>query len=223
MIAGVTVNISRYPHRGQRMRTAGCPIRVGLFIVALSIACSSRDSSKQRTGSSTPDFLARRQAIEAAIETLVKRTNADMNWERAIRHSSSTTTPVIYTADLEALWVVDRPILFSGNLQDAATEDERDYRIRVNGMSISSPQLHLELLCPRDMVLPILSRIKTQGGDTLPGGIAVAARITRVAHDAIHEADGSRTVFTGYGRCEDIIYVGDSLDILLMDPFFSKQ
>jgi hypothetical protein len=120
----------------------------------------------------------------------------------------------IYTVDIENLWLTGRPITFVGKLQDVATGGEADYSLIVIASDVQLPELRLEILCAKPTMAPVLARIAADKESVQPGGLVVAAKIATIKSVTEPEKEGTKTVFVGQGRCLDIAYLGDSMDLM---------
>jgi type II secretory pathway pseudopilin PulG len=189
---------------------------VGAAVVLVLVAGAlyvwhTRQQERQRREQEAAMRLA---AARATIETMVSRTGARADWERAIAGNSQLMPFETYTLDLQHAWIGPRPILFLGALEDISAADDRAYRVVLSYSSRgrlldAQDRLRLDLLCSRALVDSILV-IRGKGRMDFSGAVAVIARINRVDSQTSRDSDGSGSpVFTGFGECVEAAYVKD--------------
>ena len=77
------------------------------------------------------DQAARRQALRSSVSDMALNVNAVTNWaELLVGDNKRRVTPVL-TAELQRLWLVDRPILVIGNIGDIALNGDGSYQVTV--------------------------------------------------------------------------------------------
>jgi hypothetical protein len=155
--------------------------------------------------------------MESTINALAKRTGANTQWKKALSSGGDNLLRPLYSVDLESVWLTDKPILFLGRLENVATHDDGHYRILVRDADILSPELRLELICPKSQVTGVLQSIRSNQAGLSPGGVGVAAIVTRISQEIQPDKEGTKTVFTGSGNCVEIVYLGDELDLMFRD------
>lgn len=186
-----------------------------LAVTTLSLmACSSSDSSNQPKQREEIKSNAKENAARAAIMEILKQSGADVSWMKSIERGKASPFQPLYTIDLEKLWLIDRPIIFVGTLRDVATDTEADYSLIVSASDVQLPELRLEILCAKPKVAAILTRIKSDKESIQPGGVVIAAKITKVKSATEPEKEGTKTVIYGQGRCVDITYLGDAMNLM---------
>lgn len=186
-----------------------------LIAIVLSLAaCSKSDSQTTPKVRQEGKSEAKEIAARAAIEKFVRKSSADVSWMTSIAQKHASFFQPIYTVDLENLWLDGRPIAFVGRLQDVATNSESNYLLIVTASDVQLPELRLEILCPKTSVAPILAQISADKTSIQPGGIVIAATITKVKSETEPGKEGAKTVFIGQGRCTEIALLGDSMDLM---------
>jgi hypothetical protein len=157
--------------------------------------------------------MAAQQKIKTAINAITQRTGAETSWETSLSTNEQVIVRPLYSVDLERAWLHEKAILFVGELVNVTTKDETNYTLLVRHAYVRSPELRLELICPKQPVDIVLQSIRSSQAGFLPGGIAVAAKVSRVEHHVEPEKEGSNSVFTGYGQCIDVVHLGDTMDL----------
>lgn len=97
-----------------------------------------------------------------------------------------------------------------------ATADGVNYQLLISD-SYRSPELKLQLLCPKQKVDSIIKTINNDS-DTFTffeAKIAVAARVTQIKYVLQPAKEGMETVFIGHGTCTNVMYLGDAFKIRL--------
>lgn len=163
-----------------------------------------------------------RQKIKAAIDAITQQTGADTAWKTSISIDERVIVSPLYSVDLERAWLREKAILFIGQLVNVTTQDGTNYRLLVRDVDLVSPELRLELICPKQQVDIVLQSIRSSEAGLSPGGIGVAAKVSRVGHHIEPEKEGSKSVFTGYGQCIDVVYLGDTLDLMFLESRASR-
>lgn len=189
---------------------------LALMAAGVLLGCSHSDSPANRKEQVKVEMAQARQKIKAAIDAITQRTGADTAWKTSISTNARVIVSPLYSIDLERAWLRERPILFIGQLVNVATEDGTNYRLLVRDADLMSPELRLELICPKQQVDIVLHSIRSSQAGLSPGGIGVAAKVSRVGHHIEPEKEGSKSVFTGYGQCIDIVHLGDTLDLMFL-------
>lgn len=157
---------------------------------------------------------ARRETVKQAVTQAVRKTNAITDWPKTLRRGKPEFFKV-FTADLEKVWITDRPVLFVGDIHDVALASDGNYRISV-GQSILDVSLvamdgliGLRLECSKLLVDRVLKQNPTIGSSVEPiQAVAVIARIERVETEHRRTSDEEHDIKVGVGRCVDMLYVG---------------
>lgn len=184
-----------------------------LTAVILSLcmpSCSDRQK-REKAAKSRAKEQAQEEALRVAVQTFAKNAEADTGWRKSIiqKHPG-----LLYSIDLEAAWLINRPIVFIGTLENVATADDIKYQILISD-TYHSPELKLKLLCPKQKVDAIIKIINSDPAPFFGPKIAVAARVTEINYGLQPTKEGMETVFTGSGVCTNIMYLGDALMIRL--------
>lgn len=194
------------------------PLIAALVTLTL-VGCSDTSKKEQRRAKAAATDLALRSAVAA----MAKRSNADISWMEAIASDRASPLRPLYSVDLEKLWLIDRPIVFVGELANVATENDVDYRLIIKHSDFLSPELQLQLLCTKTQVTPILDRVKADEESLTPGGVAVAARIAGIGYATEPEKEGTKVVSSGHGRCVEIAYLGDASQLMFFMQDTAKK
>src|SRR5437867_11524978 len=94
------------------------PLIAALVTLTL-IGCSDASKKDQRRVKVAATDLA----LRSAVADMAKRSNADLSWMAAIAPDRASPFRPLYSVDLEKLWLIDRPIVFVGELANVATEN----------------------------------------------------------------------------------------------------
>jgi hypothetical protein len=193
--------------------------RVIWIILALLVGAyfvNSYLSNKAKKAAEKAEAEQIRNATKAVVAELVKRTNADENWEKELSKGERFRLEPILTVELERLWLTGRPILFVGAIKDIATIDQENYRIEVERSLFSSfrcmlgTELRLTLQCPKKSIDSFLKEHPDLFKDCgWKNGVAVIADINEIETTIIAGSEGEREeIKIGKGKCIDILYTG---------------
>lgn len=191
---------------------------VAFFAAGILSGCSPSDSLADRKETDRKEQVKVEMAIKASIDAITQRTGADTSWKTSISTNERVIISPLYSVDLERAWLREKAILFIGKLVNVATQDGTNYKLLIRDADLVSPELRLELICPKQQVDIVLQSIRSSQYGFSPGGIGVAAKVSRVGHHIEPEKEGSKSVFTGYGQCIDLVYLGDTLDLMFLEP-----
>lgn len=157
---------------------------------------------------------ARREAVKRAVAQVARKANAITDWPKTLRQGKSESFKV-FTADLEKVWVTDRPILFVGDIHDIALANEDSYRVSI-GESIFDTSLiamdgaiGLRLECRKPLIDQVLKQNPASRSLSEPAqAVAVIAKIERIEAENRRSSDSEYEVKVGVGKCLDMLYVG---------------
>lgn len=151
---------------------------------------------------------ARIQALKRSVADMATKANAVTDWAATLAGDKRTRRGPIMTAELQKLWLGDRPVLFVGNVRDVAMNKDGTYRVTVEYNSIRARHLFLEneirvsLGCPESFARQLIQRVKTDKGLRNSSDTAIVAVIERVETSTEKGTDGdTMTVLTGVGKC----------------------
>jgi hypothetical protein len=184
-----------------------------VVIVAILSLCmlSCSDQRKKDVAASRAKEQAQEEALRVAVQTFAKNSDADISWRKSIikKHSGS-----LYSIDLEAAWLINNPILFIGTLENVATADGVNYQLLISD-SYRSPELKLQLLCPKQKVDSIIKTINNDSDTFFGAKIAVAAKVTQIKYGIQPVKEDMKRVFIGHGSCINVMYLGDAFKVRL--------
>lgn len=172
------------------------------------LSCSDR---QKNVADSRAKEKAQEEALRVAVQAFAKDSGANTIWGKSIFKKQPR---YLYSIDLEAAWLIDRPILFIGTLENVATGDDINYQVLITD-SRHSPELKLKLLCPKQKVDSIIKAISNDTETFFGAKIAVAAKVTQIEYRLQPDKDGMERLFIGHGNCLNIMYLGDAFEILL--------
>ena len=126
-------------------------------------------------------------------------------------------SPVL-TAELQRLWVIRRPILFLGSIEDVAINQDDTYQVIVEHDWIGVKNLFLRnnirvsLRCPEQVATPLIQAVKAKRTPQLGADIAIAGVIERIVTTSEKDSDGeTTTVLTGVGTCINAVYLTERI------------
>jgi len=184
-----------------------------VVIAAILSLCmlSCSDQRKNDVAASRAKEQSQEEALRVAVQTFTKNSDADISWRKSIikKHSGR-----LYSIDLEAAWLINNPILFIGTLENVATSDGVNYQLLISD-SYRSPELKLQLLCPKQKVDSIIKTINNDSDTFFGAKIAVAAKVTQIKYRLQPVKEGMERVFIGHGSCINVMYLGDDFKVLL--------
>jgi len=161
----------------------------------------------------------RRESIErsvrASVSKMVSQYDALSDWQEKLSQTKSLKTDKILSIDLERLWLIERPILFVGSIQDISTMDGQFYRVRMKSYRpgdsgrLSLAQLGLELKCAQTMLDSFMEAYPNLlAGPAFPNGVAVIAKIAEIKTRAGSGEESKDELRIGVGDCLDMTYTG---------------
>ena len=161
----------------------------------------------------------RRESIErsvrASVSKMVSQYDALSDWQEKLSQTKSLKTDKILSIDLERLWLIERPILFVGSIQDISTMDGQFYRVRMKSYRPGDPgrlslaQLGLELKCAQTMLDSFMEAYPNLlAGSAFPNGVAVIAKIAEIKTQAVSGEESKEELRIGVGDCLDMTYTG---------------
>jgi hypothetical protein len=174
-------------------------------VAVLAASCSESPKEKARAKRVVED-----KALRASVNEFAKTANADTTWIKSVNELRDKSLNPVYSVDLERLWIIGRPVLFVGGLENVESRSDTNYQLSISEWGYLLLKLRLEVTCPKPKVDPILGRIASDRSNVKvnPGGVALAAQIERIS-SRTSDGEGSMTVLTGHGQCADLRYIGD--------------
>lgn len=159
----------------------------------------------------------KRQALKASVLDMAANVDALTDWERTLTGGERFKTSPVLTAELQKLWLNNRPILFVGYIEDIIANEDGTYQMQVgHGFNTSfiflGNDIKVNLRCPGKIVAPIIEASKRNIIGELGAGVAVTGTIERIASAVGKDSEGNSTsILTGYGGCLDAIYLGEEV------------
>ena len=154
------------------------------------------------------------QTTKSLVQEMISRTNAIDSWEQQLSKGEKIRFGPILTLELEKLWLVNRPILFIGEIKDIATQNESYYTVLVERSLFSSlnhmfdNELQLSLSSPKQQIDAFLKQhpdlFKEDGFNN---GVAVIARIKAIRTAYVSGKEGEHNkIIIGERELVDIVY-----------------
>jgi hypothetical protein len=181
---------------------------LAVAVAVLTVSCSDSPKEKARAKRIMED-----KTLRASMNEFAKTVNADTTWIKSVNELREKSLNPVYSVDVERLWIIGRPVLFVGGLENVESRTDSDYQLSISEWGYLFLKLRLEVTCPKLKVDPILARIVSDRSNVKnnPGGLGLAAKIERVS-SRTSDGEGSMTILTGHGQCVDLRYIGDAND-----------
>lgn len=151
---------------------------------------------------------AKRETLKSAVSQMASIANAVTDWPAHLASEKRTRRTPVLTAELQRLWVLERPILFLGNLEDVVINPDGTYRVIVQHNWLDSKYkfvgntIRVALDCPESVAAPLLNAAKVQRRMILGSDTAITGQIQRIVTTSHTDAEGdTTTVLTGFGKC----------------------
>jgi hypothetical protein len=149
-----------------------------------------------------------------SVRRMVQRYAAIDDWEAKLIRSGWRAS-LVYTVELENLWISPRPIVFVGLLSDARHgNSDTEYEIQLDRGYCSytehyfTTDLVLSLRSAKAVVDSVLIRLQRVAASEDPG-IAAIARVERIHTEYLPDINGkSRRVLVGEGELIALSFVG---------------
>lgn len=182
---------------------------VGYFVNSYVENNARREAKRQKTE-------LNEQKVKAVVEGLISQSNAISDWPARLSNGESYRFEPIRTIELEKLWLVERPILFVGSIQDIKTKDDDNYSVVIERNMLSSlgnmysTDLQLSLVVAKDQLDTFLEKHPNLfKGLGLDNDIAVTANIHSIETIYISGEECAREeIKIGYGEMLGVEFVG---------------
>jgi hypothetical protein len=157
-----------------------------------------------------------RRLARVAISRMASEFGANQSWEQGLSEGNKPTgRKGMNISELEKLWLTEKPILFTGQIEEVSGTDRDTYTVRItrheNPRSKTSFQGTLAILleCPRTMI----SSFFEKHPHAVPpfGQVAVVAKITKIETKPRETEQAESDIYIGRGRCLGIADAGPSL------------
>ncbi len=168
----------------------------------------------EEAGSQQAEQEARQKAFMKLLNDMAFEVNAVTDWATNLAGGDSITISPVFAVDLQKQWIINRPILFLGELRDVAINQDGTYAILVEHNV--RPRFHrnsirVNLTCSESVATILIEAAKsnptTRGGD-----VAITGTIQRVVTTTESYSERrSITVLTGFGKCISAVYLTERL------------
>ena len=163
------------------------------------------------------------QLLRERIADLANGNNAVTNWTEELIGSEKFRRSPVATAELQAVWIGPRPILFFGLMEDIVLLYDDTYELELSdggflrsfiGVTPSflsfRPRVGLRLVCNSEFVNALLHGIPNVRDFELgKQPVAMIADIRSIKREQRLGVDGApETVLIGVGRCVDALHIG---------------
>lgn len=153
---------------------------------------------------------ARQQAQNQAIADMARSANAITDWPATLANNKTVRISPIMTAELQKLWLGDRPVLFIGSVHDVAINKDGTYQVTVEYNLIGAQfifvenEMRVSLNCPESFGKQLIKTAKAAKSPRITADTAVVALIERIEKSTEKgDEGGTRTVYSGIGKCVD--------------------
>lgn len=151
---------------------------------------------------------AKRRNENALVSSMAAKSDAATTWAANLARDSRLRTSPILTSELQNQWLINRPILFLGNLEDIAKIQDGSYQLIIEHGSVDSPYIFLQsrirvnLSCSETVTAPLMHAAAGRETFKLGPDTAVTAIIDRIDRTTARDSEGDLiAVLTGYGKC----------------------
>ncbi len=168
----------------------------------------------EETGSQQAEQEARQKAFMKLLNDMASQVNAVTDWATNLAGGDGSTISPVLTVDLQKQWIINRPILFLGELRDIAINQDGTYEIlvehNVHPLFLRN-SIRVSLRCSESVATNLIQAAKsnptTRGGD-----VAITGTIQRVVTTTESRSERrSITVLTGFGKCISAVYLTERL------------
>lgn len=158
------------------------------------------------------------QAVNASLVAMAANANADSGWEALLTGGKRYRTTPIFSAELQKLWIVNRPVLFVGDLVDVVINQNGTHQIVVEhnergpGNKLRHGfirnDLRVSFMCSESIAESLAKSAKAERRTRHSANTAITGLVERIESATEKNTDGtSITVFTGFGRCVSAMYL----------------
>lgn len=152
------------------------------------------------------------------VSEMALKANAATDWLTNLADGGGYRSTTVLTAELQKQWLVGRPILFLGNIQDISINADSTYQIKIHHNFLSmSPMLlwntlQLDVRCTESLTAPLLTANKTNRSIGIDPDIAVLADIDHIVTSSEKgPRDEPTLVLTGVGKCVNAMHLKESI------------
>ncbi|MBI3373435.1 MAG: hypothetical protein HY017_17045 [Betaproteobacteria bacterium] len=160
--------------------------------------------------------MAKREAVRASVAEMAEKANAVTNWAESLVSEKNTRISPVLTAELQKQWIIDRPILFIGNVEDVAINEDGTYQVVVEHSSLTvghiflSNDIRVSLSCAESIARRLIKAVKARAGSQLGADAAIVGKIERIITTSRNDSEGRTiTVLMGVGGCGNAIYLDE--------------
>lgn len=158
---------------------------------------------------------ARHQALKSSVSDMALKVNAVTNWAEQLAGDNLHRATPVFTAELQKLWLIDRPILVIGNVGDVSLNGDGSYQVIVvfddPRSLLAATTIRVSLRCDEAIAITLIQAVKDKKKNHYGADVAIAGVIERVVSGSERvltdgesgiEEDTTK-VLTGVGRCKD--------------------
>ncbi len=156
---------------------------------------------------------AKVKSLQTSIDAMTNKHGARSDWAKALGGTKARLTP-IWNAELQPLWLSEKPILFIANIDDVSINENGTYRVTATHNSLTSTgkfygnKLRLRVDCPAEIGQALVQLSSRRKIPSIFADIALIGKISAI--DTSTEPDESNEqamILTGTGACLDAMYL----------------
>ena len=192
-----------------------------LGVLAVSFVITYLVLSARQSNLAAEKFQSQRDQkqsdVAAAIELVAVKDHADIGWPEKLSRGNKVVIAPLLTAELQNVWVTERPILFIGKLADIVKNPDGSYQLTIEYAAnqhrsiFVGSELQLDLKC-NGVVVDSLVELKAANRKALWTEVAITANILTVKSTSVLAGDGNAKMgLTGYGTCISVMALPDIL------------
>jgi len=152
------------------------------------------------------------ERIKSEIATAADTSSALKNWPDTLAGGERFRMSPVLSAEVQDLWVANRPILFIGRILDISRIDDNLTQLEVEYGSLDQPhmfmatELRISIRCPKEMTAPLLMLAAKDKNPGLTSNVSVIASIASVTAATATDTEGKAiAILTGHGNCKHVI------------------
>lgn len=186
-----------------------------LILIGLGYWAYSSRQEHVKTEKQQTEIEARREVLKNAVTKMAAKSNAVTSWGSDLAGGKGERTSLVFSAELQKVWVVGRPILFMGSIKDIALNKDGSYQIAIEDDGNDNPalfllqnKLRINLRCPESITVPLIEAEKSEQSLNHGANIAIIGLIDSIESSSENIPDGDPiTVLTGVGKCINALYL----------------
>jgi len=191
-----------------------------LIVVGLGYWAYSSWQERVETEGKRLEQEARCEVLRNSVAEMAAKSNAVTNWPASLASGKRSRRSPVLTAELQKLWVIERPILFIGNIKDITINKDGTYQVIVehnctgNRPIFLYNNIRISLRCPESLATPLLQAVRSEQTLRHFANAAVTGVIERIVTTSENDSDGDTSnVLTGVGKCVNALYLTERISL----------